>query len=105
MEAGFMTIEDAILIREAREWIASLAFLESPRSEHLILRFTIIAGPGPNPVYVLLSHKGPETADSEEKLQALEEFSSLSEAVEAMKGIVRDLTPHGWRFVFNFYEC
>ena len=69
------------------------------------MRFTIIAGPGPNPVYVLLSHKGPETADSEEKLQAVEAFPTLGESVEAMKDAVRNLTPHGWRFIFNFYEC
>jgi hypothetical protein len=35
----------------------------------------------------------------------LEEFPTLAKAVEAMKDIVRDLTPHGWRFIFNFYQC
>jgi hypothetical protein len=90
------------LIREAREWIASLAFLESPRSEQFTLRFTIIAGPGPNRLYTLLSIKEPETADTEAKLKA---FSTLGESLETMKDIVRNLTPHGWRFAFNSYEC
>ena len=97
-----MTIADAILIRETREWIASLALLESPSSEQSTLRFAIIARPGPNPLYLLLSHE--ELGDVDSKA-TLEEFPTLSEAVEAMKSIVRDLTPHGWRFVFNFYQC
>jgi hypothetical protein len=97
-----MTIADAISIREAREWIASLAFLESPRAEQFTLRFTIFAGPGPNRLYTLRSIEEPETSDSEVKVKA---FATLGESVEAMKDIVRDLTPHGWRFVFNFYEC
>ena len=102
MEAGFMTIADAILIREARKWMASLAFLESPRSEQSTLRFAIIARPGPNPIYLLLSHEELEAVDSK---ATLEEFPTLGEAVEAMKDIVRHLTPHGWRFIFNFYQC
>jgi hypothetical protein len=97
-----MTIADAILIREAREWMASLAFLESPRAEQLTLRFAIIARPGPNPLYLLLSHEELGAVDTK---ATLEEFPTLSEAVEAMKDTVRALTPHGWRFVFNFYEC
>ena len=102
IEVGFMTIADAILIREAREWMASLAFLESPRAEELTLRFAIIARPGPNPLYLLLSHEELGAVDTK---ATLEEFPTLSEAVEAMKDTVRDLTPHAWRFVFNFYEC
>jgi hypothetical protein len=102
MEAGFMTIADAILIREAREWMASLALLESPRSEQSTLRFAIIARPGPNPFYLLLSHEELGAVDTR---ATLEEFPTLGEAVEAMKDNVRDLTPHGWRFIFNFYEC
>jgi hypothetical protein len=96
-----MTIEAEILIRETREWIASLARLESPESEHT-LRLAIIAGPGPNTVYTLLYYEEPETVDTEAKLET---FPTLGESVEAMKNVVRNLTHHGWRFVVNFYEC
>ena len=89
------------MIREAREWIASLAFLESPRSGQSTLRFAIIAGPGPNPHYLLLSDEDLG-ADSK---ATLEEFLTLGKSIKAMKDIVRNRTPHGWRFVFNFYEC
>ena len=102
MEAGFMTIADAILIRETREWIASLAFLESPQSEQSTLRFAIIARPGPNRLYLLLSD---EELGADDCKATLKEFPTLAKAVEAMKDIVRDLTPHGWRFIFNFYQC